>query len=101
MGHDVFRFLRRDAAALEIEQRVLVQLADGRAVIAHNVFLGAQDQRHRLVGDAVTQHQNRLLLVANGTCGAFLKSMVPRKIFLASCFSAPAAPISLLVFCPQ
>ena len=42
-------------------------------MIAHDVFLGAQDQRHRLVGDAVTQHQNRLLLVANGTCGAFFE----------------------------
>ena len=62
-----------DAAALEIEQGVLVQLTDGRAMVADDVLLGAEDQRHGLVDDTVAQHQDGLLLAALGACGAVLE----------------------------
>ena len=51
-------------------------------MVADDVFLGAQDQRHRLVDDAVAQHQNRLLLAADGARGALLKVDGPAEDLL-------------------
>lgn len=48
-GKDVFGGLLIYAAALEVEERVLVKLADGRTVVADDVLLRAEDERHGLV----------------------------------------------------
>ena len=42
-------------------------------MVADDVLLGAEDQRHGLVDDTVAQHQDGLLLAALGACGAVLE----------------------------
>ena len=61
------------AAAFKVERRLVVHFADGRAVIALDVFLGAEDQRHGFIDGVFAQHEHGFLLGAHGAGRSDLK----------------------------
>ena len=72
-GEDILRFIAADAAALKVKQRLVVKLADRRAVVTDDVLLRAENQRDSLVHGVLAEHQHRLLLVADGVGRAVLE----------------------------
>ena len=73
LGHEFIRGLFRDAAGGHVGQGLLAELADGGAVVALHVLLGAEDEGNGLVDGGVIQEQHVLFFVADGTGGAVLE----------------------------
>ena len=51
-------------------------------MVAYDVFFRAQDERNRLVGNTIAQHQNRLLFTADRARGAFFEVDGPAENLL-------------------